>query len=58
MKPTKDFKMKSTTKTILALGKFKNEQDRASFRRAMVDAQLAEEKASRDNQRGRQKDEG
>lgn len=57
MKATKDFRMKSTTKTLLALGKFKGEEDRASFRRAMVQAQLAEEKASRDNQRGKPKDE-
>lgn len=57
MKANKDFRMKSTTKTLLALGKFKNEEDRAGFRRAMVQAQLAEEKASRDNQRGKQKDE-
>lgn len=57
MKATKDFRMKSTTKTLLALGKFKSEEDRASFRRAMVQAQLAEEKASRDNQRGKPKDE-
>lgn len=57
MKATKDFKMKSSTKALLALGKFKNEQDRSSFRRAMVQAQLSEEKASRDNQRGKPKDE-
>jgi hypothetical protein len=57
MKASKDFRMKSTTKTLLALGKFKSEEDRASFRRAMVQAQLAEEKASRDNQRGKPKDE-
>ncbi len=58
MKATKDFKMKSSTKVTLALGKFRNEQDRAAWKRAMIGAQLAEEKASRDNQRGRQKDEG
>lgn len=58
MKATKDFKMKSSTKVTLALGKFRNEQDRAAWKRAMIGAQLAEEKANRDNQRGRQKDEG
>jgi hypothetical protein len=57
MKATKDFRMKSTTKTLLALGKFKTKEDQASFRRAMIQAQLSEEKASRDNQRGKPKDE-
>lgn len=58
MKPSKDFKMKSSTKVTLALGKFRNEQDRAAWKRAMIGAQLAEEKAVRDYLRGKVKDEG
>lgn len=48
--------MKSSTKVTLALGKFKSEHDRAAWKRAMIDAQLHEEKARRDSQRGRAKD--
>lgn len=56
MKPTKDFKMKASTKAMLALGKFKDAHDRGQWKRAMIGAQLAEEKARRDAQRGKVKD--
>lgn len=56
MKPTKDFKMKASTKTMLALGKFKDAHERGEWKRAMIGAQLAEEKARRDAQRGKVKD--
>lgn len=56
MKPTKDFRMKSASKVTLALGKFKDQHDRGMWKRALIGAQLAEEKAKRDNQRGKPKD--
>lgn len=49
----KDFKMSKQVKTMLALLKFKNEQDRSSFKRMMIDAQVSEERFRRDNSRGR-----
>lgn len=45
--------MSKQVKTMLALLKFKNEQDRSSFKRMMVDAQVSEERFRRDNSRGR-----
>jgi len=48
MTPDKNFKMKSTTKTMLALGTFKNAQERGEFKRMMIDAQLHEEAARRE----------
>ena len=47
MKSDKNFKMKSQTKTMLALGKFRNTEDRNSWKRAMINAQLHEEAARR-----------
>jgi len=41
LKPTKMFKMKKSTKTLL--GSIANKADRNSFKRAMIDAQLASE---------------
>jgi hypothetical protein len=35
------FKLSKQTKTILALMKFKNDQDRHGFKNAMIDAQVA-----------------
>ena len=55
MKPTATFKLSKTTKTMLALGKFKDEHDRGAWKRAMIDAQLSaayqpkKEKSRRDN---------
>ena len=48
--------MKASTKAMLALGKFKDAHDRGQWKRAMIGAQLAEEKARRDAQRGKVKD--
>lgn len=53
MKPTKDFKMTKRNKTLIALGKFKDEHARGAFKRAMIDAQLSAEKADLDNKRGK-----
>jgi hypothetical protein len=47
MKTDKNFRMSKTTKTLLALLPFKNQEQRNDFKRAMVQAQLASEKASR-----------
>ncbi len=45
MKPTSTFKMKSTTKVMLA--NILDPHKRGEFRRAMIQAQLAEEEARR-----------
>lgn len=47
MTPDKNFKMKSSTKTLLAVGKFRSPEDRAHFKRMMIDAQLSGETARR-----------
>jgi hypothetical protein len=47
MKADKNFRMAKTTKTLLAMLPFKNQEDRNHFKRAMIDAQLASEKAAR-----------
>lgn len=41
IKPTKNFKMDSTTKSFLA--SISNKSERESFKRAMIDAQLESE---------------
>ena len=48
MKADKNFRMAKTTKTLMALLPFKNQEDRNSFKRAMIDAQLAAEAATTD----------
>lgn len=45
--PDKNFRMKSTTKTMLGAGKFRDAEDRNQFKRMMIQAQLAEEAARR-----------
>jgi hypothetical protein len=47
MTPDKNFRMKASTKRMLALSKFKNSDDRAQFKRMMIQAQLSEEAARR-----------
>ena len=47
MKPTSSYKMSKPTKTMLALGKFRDEHDRNAWKRAMIGAELAEEHARR-----------
>jgi hypothetical protein len=47
MIPDKNFRMKKSTKTLLALGKFKDAHERGAFKRSMIDAQLREEAAHR-----------
>ncbi len=41
IKPSKTFKLSKRTKTVLALGKFKDEHDRGAYKRAMIQAELA-----------------
>jgi hypothetical protein len=41
IKPTKNYKMSSRLKTTLALGKFRNAEDRNAWKRAMIGAELA-----------------
>ena len=40
MKPTANYRMSKTTKTSLALGRFKDEHQRGAWKRAMIDAEL------------------
>jgi hypothetical protein len=47
LKPDRNFKMAKQTKRILALGRFSSEEDRHSYKRAMINAQLAEEASKR-----------
>lgn len=47
LKPDKNFVMKKETKRKLALMPFRSQEDRNSFKRAMISAQLSEEAAKR-----------
>jgi hypothetical protein len=47
------FKLSKRTKTMLALMKFKNDQDRHAFKNAMIDAQLAASIVPRSEKRDR-----
>ena len=55
LKPTANYRMSAQTKRSLALGKYRNEEDRNAWKRAMIGAELAEaiqpkrEKSRRDN---------
>ena len=40
-KPGPNYKMSAQTKRSLALGKYRNEQDRGAWKRAMIQAELA-----------------
>jgi hypothetical protein len=40
LKPTSNYRMSSTLKTSLALGKFKDEHQRGAWKRACIDAEL------------------
>ena len=40
MKPDKNFRLSKPTKTMLALGHFRSAEDRNSFKRAMIVAEL------------------
>lgn len=40
MKPTATFKLSKPTKTLLALGKFKDQHMRGHFKRMMIEAEL------------------
>ena len=39
-KPTANYRMSKPTKTMLALGKFRDAHDRGQWKRAMIDAEL------------------
>lgn len=57
LKPDKNFRMKSSTKTMLALMKFRDREDRNHFKRMMIDAQLCEESARRAALKSKNKEE-
>ena len=39
MRTDKNFKLSKTTKRMMALGKFKSNEDRNNFKRAMIEAE-------------------
>ena len=41
LKPTSTYKMSKPTKTMLALGRFRNDNDRHAWKAAMIVAELA-----------------
>jgi hypothetical protein len=47
MKTDKNFRLSKTTKRMLALLPFRDQEDRNAFKRAMISAQLSEETANR-----------
>jgi hypothetical protein len=47
MKPTSSFKMSKQTKRFLALLPFKDQHERAAFKRSSIQAQLAAEQVVR-----------
>ena len=51
----RNFKMKRSTKTLLALGKFKDEHVRGAFKRAMIGAQKTEEESRRNALKSKEK---
>lgn len=55
MKPTSTYRMSKPTKCSLALGRFKNDQQRHDWKRAMIGAELAAESARRSNAKARGK---
>jgi hypothetical protein len=57
MKTTSTFKLSKTVKTMLATGRFRSQEDRSGFKRAMIDAQISGEMQSRNSQK-RSKDSG
>ncbi len=58
MTPDKNFRLTKRTKTVLALGKYRDSHDRGSFRRMMIDAQLHEESARREALRSKEREGG
>lgn len=59
MTPDKNFRMKSSTKALLAMGHFKDAHARGAFKRMMIDSQLQAEAAQRaGGGRGRDSNEG
>ena len=51
MKTTSTFKLSKTVKTMLATGRFRSQEDRNGFKRAMIDAQVSGEMQSRNSQK-------
>ena len=51
MKTTSTFKLNKTVKTMLATGRFRSQEDRNGFKRAMIDAQNSAERQSRVSQK-------
>jgi len=47
MKSDKNFRLAKTTKTMMALLPFRDQEDRNGFKRGMVQAQLAAEAAAK-----------
>lgn len=53
MKADKNFRLAKTTKTMMALLPFRNQEDRNGFKRGMIQAQLAAEAAAKMSLKGK-----
>lgn len=51
----KDFKMSKSTKRMLSLLPFRDNESRHHFKRCMIEAQVSAEKSVRDNQKSKDK---
>lgn len=58
MTPDKNFRLRKSTKTVLALGGFRDAHDRGAYKRMMIDAQLQEEAARREALRSKEREGG
>ena len=56
MKTDKNFKLSKTTKRMLALMPFRNQEDRNNFKRRMIDAEFCEARAKLAKLREKDKD--
>lgn len=53
MKTDKNFKISKETKRMMALFKFKDQHDRGSFKKSMIEAQAVSERIDRENKKGK-----
>jgi hypothetical protein len=47
MRPTANFKISKQTKRFMALGRFKNDQERHAYKNAMIQAELSAQSMER-----------
>jgi hypothetical protein len=56
MKTDKNFKINKETKRMMALFKFKNDEERSAFKKSMIEAQATSERVYKENQSQRKRD--